>query len=81
MAKRLERQTSRHHGRVGRPIGTTMAQQHLRNILAYLNPRSTGPEAFIHNKEGLYDAIGNMLKQMKFGAGWMHTLAWVQRHA
>lgn len=43
------------------PIGTALAQQHLRNILAYLNMPTLGqPEAFIHNKEGLYDADGSI---------------------
>ena len=43
------------------PIGTALAQQHLRNILAYLNMPTLGqPEAFIHNKEGLYDEAGNI---------------------
>jgi len=34
-------------------IGTAMAQQHLRNVLAYLDmPTLAQPEAFIHAKEG-----------------------------
>ncbi|WP_312708542.1 NAD(P)H-dependent oxidoreductase [Stenotrophomonas sp.] len=40
-------------------IGTALAQQHLRNILAYLDMQVLGqPEAFIHFKEGLIDAEG-----------------------
>lgn len=43
-------------------IGTALAQQHLRNILAYLDVPTLGqPEAFIQSKEGLFDesdAIG-----------------------
>ncbi|HEY8856491.1 MAG TPA: NAD(P)H-dependent oxidoreductase, partial [Rugosibacter sp.] len=37
-------------------IGTALAQQHLRNILAYLNVPTLGqPEVFIQAKEGLFD--------------------------
>lgn len=37
-------------------IGTAIAQQHLRNMLAYLDMPTLGqPEAFIHAKEGLFD--------------------------
>ena len=40
-------------------IGTAMAQQHLRNVLAYLDVPTLGqPEAFIHVKEGLFDEAG-----------------------
>lgn len=42
-------------------IGTSLAQQHLRNILAYLDVPTLGqPEAFIHAKEGLFDGDGNI---------------------
>ena len=66
------------------PIGTAMAQQHLRNILAYLNMPTLGqPEAFIHNKDGLYDAAGNIGEaSQKFLQGWVDAyVAWVKRHA
>ena len=66
------------------PIGTAMAQQHLRNILAYLNMPTLGqPEAFIHNKEGLYDAAGNIGEaSLKFLQGWVDAyVAWVKKHA
>jgi chromate reductase len=37
-------------------IGTAIAQQHLRTVLAYLDVPTLGqPEAFIHFKEGLVD--------------------------
>jgi chromate reductase, NAD(P)H dehydrogenase (quinone) len=37
-------------------IGTALAQQHLRNILAYLDVPTLGqPEAFIQAKDGLFD--------------------------
>ncbi|MEO7886769.1 MAG: NAD(P)H-dependent oxidoreductase [Polaromonas sp.] len=65
------------------PIGTALAQQHLRNILAYLNVPTLGqPEAFIHNKEGLYDADGNIGEaSRKFLQGWVDAyVGWVKKH-
>ena len=42
-------------------MGTAMAQQHLRNILAYLDVPTLGqPEAFIQVKDGLFDEDGNI---------------------
>ena len=64
--------------------GTSMAQQHLRNILAYLNVPTLGqPEAFIHAKEGLFDAAGNIGEgSKKFLQGWMDRYVdWVKKHA
>ncbi len=61
-----------------------MAQQHLRNILAYLNMPALGqPEAFIHAKEGLFDAAGNIGPgSLKFVQSWMDRyVAWVKKHA
>ncbi len=71
-------------GTSGGPIGTAMAQQHLRNVLAYLNmPTLNQPEAFIQNKEGLYDAAGNIGEaSLKFLQGWVDSyVAWVKKHA
>ncbi len=65
-------------------IGTSMAQQHLRNILAYLDVPTLGqPEAFIHAKEELFDAAGNIGESSKkFLQGWMDKyVAWVKKHA
>jgi chromate reductase len=65
-------------------IGTALAQQHLRNILAYLNVPTLGqPEAFVHNKEGLYDADGNISEgSRKFLQGWVDAyVGWVKKHA
>ena len=62
--------------------GTAMAQQHLRNILAYLDVPTLGqPEAFIHAKEGLFDAGGNIGEgSRKFLQNWMdHYVAWVKK--
>ena len=41
--------------------GTALAQQHLRNILAYLDVPTLGqPEAFIQAKDGLFAADGSV---------------------
>ena len=65
-------------------IGTALAQQHLRNILAYLNVPTLGqPEAFIQAKDGLFDEAGNIGEgSQKFLQGWMDQyVAWVKQHA
>lgn len=64
-------------------IGTALAQQHLRNILAYLDMPTLGqPEAFIQQTEALYDADGGFGKDSRaFLQDWMdHFAAWVRRH-
>jgi chromate reductase len=64
-------------------IGTAMAQQHLRNILAYLNVPTLGqPEAFIHAKEGFFEADGRIgAGSLAFVQGWMdHYVSWVRMH-
>lgn len=65
-------------------MGTAMAQQHLRNVLAYLDVPTLGqPEAFIHAKEGLFNPDGSIGEaSRKFLQGWMEQyLAWVRKHA
>lgn len=54
-------------------IGTALAQQHLRNVLAYLDVPTLGqPEVFIQAKEGLFDADGNIgVDSKKFLQSWM----------
>jgi chromate reductase, NAD(P)H dehydrogenase (quinone) len=64
-------------------IGTSMAQQHLRNILAYLDVPTLGqPEAFIQAKEGLFDGDGDIgPESKKFLQQWMDQyLAWIRKH-
>jgi chromate reductase, NAD(P)H dehydrogenase (quinone) len=64
--------------------GTALAQQHLRNVLAYLDMPTLGqPEAFIHAKEGLFDDAGDIgPNSRKFLQGWMDRyVAWVKLHA
>jgi chromate reductase len=69
---------------VGAP-GTSMAQQHLRTILAYLDVPTLGqPEVFIHVKDGLFDEGGNLANadSKAFLQTWMDRyVAWVKKHA
>lgn len=63
--------------------GTALAQQHLRNVLAYLDvPLLCQPEAFIQMKEGLFDDKGNIGEaSKKFLQGWMDAyVAWIKKH-
>lgn len=65
-------------------IGTALAQQHLRNVLAYLDVPTLGqPEAFIQAKDGLFDEAGNIgAASRQFLQDWMNQyVAWVKRHA
>ena len=65
-------------------IGTALAQQHLRNVLAYLDVATLGqPEAFIHAKEGLFDDDGNIgAGSREFLQGWMDKyVEWIRKHA
>lgn len=64
-------------------IGTAVAQQHLRNILAYLDVPTLGqPEIFLQAKDGLFDEVGNIgAGSQAFLQGWMNQyVAWVQQH-
>jgi len=63
--------------------GTAMAQQHLRNILAYLDVPTLGqPEAFIQAKDGLFDDEGNIGElSRKFLQNWVDKyVAWIKNH-
>lgn len=63
--------------------GTALAQQHLRNILAYLDVPTLGqPEAFIQFKEGLYDEDGGIgVASRQFLQSWMDRyVAWIKLH-
>ena len=65
-------------------IGTALAQQHLRNVLAYLDVATLGqPEAFIHAKDGLFDDDGNIgAGSREFLQGWMEKYAtFIRAHA
>ena len=63
--------------------GTALAQQHLRNVLAYLDAPTLGqPEVFIHAKEGVFEGDGKLSESTsKFVQGWLKTyLEFVARH-
>jgi chromate reductase len=66
-------------------IGTAIAQQHLRGILAYLDVPTLGqPEVFIQVKEGFFDEAGNFASPdtAKFLQGWMDRFVlWIKQHA
>jgi chromate reductase, NAD(P)H dehydrogenase (quinone) len=65
-------------------IGTAVAQQHLRNILAYLDVPTLGqPEAYIQAKDDLFAADGRIGEaSRKFVQDWMNRyVAWVKQHA
>jgi chromate reductase len=69
---------------VGAP-GTSMAQQHLRNMLAYLDMPTLGqPEVFIHVTDGFFGPSGNIAREdsKAFLQSWMDRyVEWVKRHA
>jgi chromate reductase len=58
--------------------GTSMAQQYLRNILAYLDmPTLNQPEVYLQVKEGMFDATGALVNEetRKFLAKWVEAFA------
>ncbi len=64
-------------------LGTTTAQQHSRNILAYFNMQTLSqPEAFIHAKEGLFDLNGNIgIDSKVLLQSWVNRyVIWVKKH-
>jgi len=65
-------------------IGTSLAQQHLRNVAAYLDmPTLNQPEVFLQAKEGFFDAAGDIgnADTRKFLQGWMNAYAaWVKKN-
>ena len=65
-------------------IGTALAQQHMRNVLAYLDVPTLGqPEAFVQAKDGLFEADGSIGEASRaFLQGWLDKyVAWVRLHA
>jgi chromate reductase len=64
-------------------LGTALAQQHLRNVTAYLNMPTLGqPETFLQAKEGLLDENGDVGPASKAHLQrWMDAYVdWVKRH-
>jgi chromate reductase, NAD(P)H dehydrogenase (quinone) len=65
-------------------IGTALAQQHLRNVLVFLDVPTLGqPEAFLQMKDGLFEADGSIgAASRQFLQSWMDRyVAWVKSHA
>ena len=65
-------------------IGTALAQQHLRNILAYLDvPTMGAPEVFLQAKDDLFDDKGHIGNEgtKKFLQDFVDRyVAWIKRH-
>ncbi|MCB1622973.1 MAG: NAD(P)H-dependent oxidoreductase [Pseudomonadales bacterium] len=65
-------------------IGTAIAQQHLRTVLAYLDMPTLGqPEIFLQMKDGLFDETGGVGKASReFLQGWIDKyVAWIKQHS
>lgn len=64
-------------------IGTAVAQQQLRCMLAYLDMPTLGqPEAFLHVKQGFFDDNGKISNPdtIKFLQNWMDSfVAWIKK--
>lgn len=64
-------------------IGTALAQQHLRNVLSYLDVATLpAPEVFVHFKDGLIDDAGEIANEgtRKFLQGFVDRyVAWIAR--
>ena len=65
-------------------IGTAMAQQHLRNVLSYLDVAvMRQPEAYLQMREGMFTPDGTIgAGSRAFLQNWMdHYVAWIQKNA
>jgi chromate reductase, NAD(P)H dehydrogenase (quinone) len=64
--------------------GTALAQQHLRNVLAYLDVPTLGqPEVLLKHEEGFFDADGGIANEgtRKFLQGWVDRyVEWIAKH-
>lgn len=63
-------------------IGTAIAQQHLRTILAYLDIPTMGqPEAFIHVTDDFFEGTQLNARSQKFIKNWVDLyIAWIKKH-
>lgn len=64
--------------------GTAMAQQHLRNVLSFLDVSTLRqPEAYIQVREGLFDDAGNIGAESRpYMQNYIdHYVAWVTSHS
>ncbi len=65
-------------------IGTAMAQQHLRNVLSYLDVAvMRQPEAYLQIREGMFDASGGIGQVSRaYLQNWMDRYtAWIKKNA
>ncbi len=66
------------------PMGTALAQQHLRGVLAVLNvPLMAQPEVYLQASDGLFTASGDISEPGRAGLqGWMDRYVdWIGRFA
>lgn len=63
-------------------IGTAVAQQHLRTILAYLDVHTLGqPEAFMHITDDFFQENQLNSRSQKFIKNWVDIyVAWIKKH-
>lgn len=64
-------------------IGTALAQQHLRNVIAYLDMPTLGqPEAFVQHRDGMFADDGSLTgKSRDLAQKWLDAyLAFLARH-
>jgi Predicted flavoprotein len=65
-------------------IGTAMAQQHLRNVLSYLDVAvMRQPEAYLQMREGMFDASGSIgAASRAYLQNWMDRYTeWIKKNA
>jgi len=65
-------------------IGTAMAQQHLRNVLSYLDVAvMRQPEAYLQMREGMFDASGSIgAASRAYLQNWMDRYAaWIRKNS
>jgi len=63
--------------------GTAMAQQHLRNVLSFLDvPLLRQPEAYIQFRDGLFDDAGDIGQaSISYMQNWIdHYVSWIKEH-
>jgi chromate reductase len=66
-------------------VGTAVSQQHLRNVLAYVDAPTLGqPEIYLQVNDQLFDASGGISPDStrKLLQGWMDRFVnWVKKHS
>ena len=70
-------------GASGGALGTALAQQHLRNVLSYLDMAVMGqPEGYIQIKPGFFDDAGGLsAESAAFLQKWIDSyVAWIKKH-